>query len=255
MKWRQRFDALLPVLGIAGFIAAWAVLVRLGQIDASVLPGPLDVLRALHVGLFQGALWGDALFTLAASLAGLAIGCGLGLAGGIWIGDSATAHRFLYPVAMGVQAMPMVALAPLLIAIFGLGAESKIAMVAISCTAPVFVGTVAGMGAANPDLLSLYRVCGAGRWRTLVDVKLPGALDYIFGGLQVAVALAFVSCVVAEFIASERGLGHLIKSLSSQLDMSAMFAAIAMLAIMGGGCGALLRVLHRRVVHWAQPHD
>jgi len=250
MKGPRYGDILLPGLGVAGFIAAWAVVVRLGGIDASVLPGPLDVLHALSIGLSQGPLGGDALFTLSASLAGLALGCSLGLAAGVLVGGNATAHRFIYPVAMGVQAMPLVALAPLLISAFGLGAGSKIAMVAISCAAPVFVGTVTGMGSASPELLSLYRVCGAGRWRTLVDVKLPGALDYIFAGLQVAVALAFVSCVVAEFIASERGLGYRIRSLSTQLDMSSMFAAIAVLAVMGGGCGALLRLLHRRVVHW-----
>src|SRR5262249_42998920 len=104
--------------------------------------------------------------------------------------------------------------------------------------------------AGTGDLVALYRVFAAGRLRTLIEVKLPNALDYVFGGLEIAVMLSFIVCVVAEFVASTKGLGHLIKSLSEQLDVSAMFAAIATLPVVGAAAGAVVRSLRRRVVFW-----
>jgi NitT/TauT family transport system permease protein len=158
--------------------------------------------------------------------------------------------RFFYPVVLGVQAMPTVAIAPLLAVWLGIDIGSKITLVAVSCFFPVFIGTVAGLNAGHAELRDLYRVFSAGRVRTLWELKLPGALHYIFAGLQVAVVLSFIVCVVGEFVSSVHGLGHLIKALSDQLDVSTMFAAIVVLAVLGAIGATLMRMLHRRVVFW-----
>lgn len=248
---QESAHGLLPMIGLALVLLAWAAATSRWNIPASVLPGPRDVGLALYRGWIGGELHSHIGFTLTASLTGAAIGCGIGFLLGIVVGESISANRFLYPVVAGLQAMPVIALAPLLMVWWGLGIESKIAIVAINCVTPLFISTVAGIRSANPALLDLYRVYGANRFRTLLHVKLPNALDYVFGGLQIAVVLSYINCVVAEFIASQRGLGYLIKAYSGQLEVSMMFAAIVSLALMGSLTAGAVRWLHRRIVHWS----
>ena len=243
-------NVLLPLMGIASFFLVWWFAGVTWGIDPAVLPGPEDVLHALIGGFVHGTIIEHIGFTVVATLSGMVVGCSMGFLAGLWVGESVQANRFLFPIVLGMQSMPIVAVGPLLIVWFGIGISSKIALVAISCFFPLFVSTVAGVNSAKPELLDLYRVCGAGRLRTLFDVKLPGALHYVFGGLEISVALGLISCVVAEFIASQKGLGYLIKSLSGQLDVSMMFAAIITLAVMGA-CGAhLVRLAHRYFAGW-----
>jgi NitT/TauT family transport system permease protein len=240
----------LPIIGAALAIGAWAAAVALLHIDPGILPSPLGVLRALNSGLIGGRMHVDIAFTLQASLAGFIIGAATGLVCGLAVGEFRMLNRFIYPVVLAIQSMPTVAIAPLLIVWLGIDIASKMVMVALACFFPVFIATVAGMNAGTGDLVALYRVFAAGRLRTLIEVKLPNALDYVFGGLEIAVMLSFIVCVVAEFVASTKGLGHLIKILSEQLDVSAMFAAIATLAMLGAAAGAVVRGLRSRVVFW-----
>ena len=250
---KSAYNMLLPLTGVAGFFLVWWFAGVAWGIDPAVLPGPKDVLHALIGGFAHGTMIEHIRFTLMATLAGMALGCSMGFLAGLWVGESMQANRFLFPIVLGMQSMPIVAIGPLLIVWFGIGIASKIALVAISCFFPLFVSTVAGVNSAKPELLDLYRACGAGRVRTLFDVKLPGALHYVFGGLEISVALGLISCVVAEFIASQKGLGYLIKALSGQLDVSMMFAAIITLAVMGV-CGThLVRLAHRYFAGWEPP--
>jgi NitT/TauT family transport system permease protein len=96
------------------------------------------------------------------------------------------------------------------------------------------------------------RAASATRWRTLVDIKLPGAADHVLAGLQIALVLSFIGCVVAEFVAARAGLGYLIKVYANDLNVAVMFAGIASLAIVGGGLGYLLALCRRRVVFWGR---
>jgi NitT/TauT family transport system permease protein len=240
----------LPVIGAVLAVLAWTAAVALLRVDPGILPSPLSMLRALHAGVLAGRMHADIVFTLEASLAGFVIGSTIGLVLGLMVGEFRVVNRFVYPVVLAVQSMPTVAIAPLLIVWLGIDIASKIVLIALACFFPVFIATVAGMSAGTGDLVALYRAFAASRLRILAEVKLPNALDYVFGGLEIAVMLSFIVCVVAEFVASTKGLGHSIKSLSEQLDVSAMFAAIVTLAILGATAGAIVRVLRRRVVFW-----
>jgi NitT/TauT family transport system permease protein len=242
--------AVLPAIGVTIALALWSGAVHEFRIDPGILPSPYSVLRALKIGVIDGAMDIDIAFTVKASLLGFVAGSAAGALFGLLVGESVLLGRFVYPVILGAQSMPTIAIAPLLITWLGFEIGSKIVMVAVACFFPVFISIFAGMNAAPRDLLELYRVFSANRLRTLWEVKLPSALNYLFGGLQVAVVLSIIACIVSEFLASIHGLGHLIKDLSDQLDVSAMFAALVVLAALGALGTAALRWLHHRVVFW-----
>jgi NitT/TauT family transport system permease protein len=243
----------LPLLSVGVTMLLWQLIVSVNQIEAFVLPAPADVLTAFEIGLIEGRLYPHIWFTLRATMIGLALGCGVAILLGIVLAEFRTLNQFFFPVLIGLQSIPLVAIAPIIIVWFGIGIASKIFMVAQLCFFPTFVSTVIGLTLAKPELLDLYRTFSASRWHVLLNVKLPSAANHIFGGLQIAVVQSFIGCVVAEFIASKEGLGFLIKALSSQLDLSMMFAAIITLSVMGAAAGLLTNSLHRRIVFWEGP--
>ena len=218
-------------------LAAWEAVVRGLALPPEVLPGPALVGSALWSGWIGGSFWPHASLTLQGALGGWLIGAVLGvLAGGVVV-EWPLLRRALYPVVVAVQSMPTVAVAPLIVVYFGVGLPSKLVTVALLCFFPLFVNTVAGMASADPRLLDLYRAASASRWRTLVDVKIPSAAPSLMAGLQVALVLSFIGCVVSEFVASRAGLGHLIKNYANDLNVSVMFACIVSLGLIGGTLG------------------
>lgn len=241
---------LAPLAALLVLLGVWHYSVILFSIDPTILPAPADVGSALYTGLITGTLYIHILTTLKAAAMGFALGCCAGIGLGILLGEFRIGARFIFPVVVALQAMPVVAIAPLLIVWLGIGIESKVFLAAIVCFFPTFVNTFSGMHAAKPELLDLYKAAGASRWLALLDVKLPSAAHFIFTGLQIAVVLSLTGCVVGEFIAATSGLGYVIKSLSGQLDVSMMFAAIFTLSVLGTACGLLVRGLHRVVVFW-----
>lgn len=231
-------------------LGAWEAAVRGLSLPAEVLPGPLTVGRALWSGWVGGTFWPHAWLTIQGALGGCLIGALLGVVLGVVVAQWPVMRRALYPVVAAVQSMPTVAIAPLIVVYFGVGLPSKLVTVAMLCFFPLFVNTVAGIAAADARLLDLYRAASASRWRVLVDVKLPSAAPSMLAGLQVALVLSFIGCVVSEFVASRAGLGHLIKIYANDLNVAVMFACIVSLAVIGGSLGyALTRfreVMRRR---------
>jgi NitT/TauT family transport system permease protein len=158
--------------------------------------------------------------------------------------------RILMPFIVGFQSMPKVALAPLLLVWFGFDLTSKVILVGLICFFPMFVNTVAGLRSANNDLVDLYRACSSSRLLIFWDVKLPGAANSIFAGLQIAMVMALLGAVVGEFVASRRGLGYLIQSSGVNFDVPAMFTAVLTLSALGITATFILRKLHSKVVYW-----
>ena len=245
----------LKVAGASAVTLALLLLLWIGAIDAfalseQVLPPPSAVLVALSDGWIGGSFWPHIAFTMQGSLGGLVIGIAIGLIAGVIVAEWRIARLIFYPTVIGIQSMPTIAIAPLIIVYFGVGLPSKLVTVALLCCFPVFVNTVAGLMSADSKLLDLYRAASATRWRTLIDIKLPSAAEHILASLQIALVLSFIGCVVSEFIASRAGLGHLIKIYSTDLNVAVMFAAIVTLAVIGGGLGYLITLARRKVVFW-----
>lgn len=247
-------DAWKTALGCAAslllIVGLWSWAVQAGGLQRSVLPSPTDVLGALRAGLVDGTLHVHIAATARAALAGLALGVSLGVAAGACVVLLPRIEPFVLPLVTAMQSVPKVALAPLIVAYLGFGLASKVFTAALLAFFPAFLGAVAGLRAADRGLLDLMRACDASAWHVLWNVRVPAAAPYLFAALQVAVVFSLIGVVVSEFIAATEGLGYVIKARSLELDVSMMFAAIAVLCAMGVAGGLAVRVAQRRAVFW-----
>lgn len=247
---RRVLPLFYPLISVAVLVLAWHLAVKLLNIPDYLLPPPLAVYQALANGFSDGTLWPHIAATLGETLSGYAIGCLLAVALGALLAESETFERFVYPLLIGLQATPKVALGPIILVWFGFGAASKVVLVALVCFFPLFVNTVNGIRRADPELLDACRAFSASRLYLLVHVKFPAAAGEVFAGLQIGVSLALIGAVVGEFLSAQRGLGYLIASSSVSMSLSTMFAGVILLACIGL-CGAqTVRWLQRRVIFW-----
>lgn len=245
---------LLKTVGsFAVFLVVWAAIVQFSGVPTYLLPSPVSVGMTLWEMIWSGTIFRHLYTTVFTALAGYLIGSGFGLAVGSVLAEFAVADRLVRPYLIGLQSIPKVALAPLLIVWFGYGLEAKIVLVALMTFFPVFVNTVAGLHMSNKELIDLYRASSASRFTVFREVKLPTAASAIFAGLEVAVVLALIGTIVAEFVSSRSGLGYLIQAASTNYDVSMMFAAIALLAMLGIASSQLLRTMHKKLVFWEGP--
>ena len=243
---------LCPLITLVVVIFLWSAYLEIFEVPNYILPDPYSVFSTFIAAYSQGHIWPHLFFTFKATALGYFVGCGLGLTLGSLLAESRTFEKFLYIYVVILQSMPKVALAPLIIVWFGFGIESKIVMVALICFFPVFINTFVGIRQADPDLIDVLRVFSASRSLIFFHVKLPAALGSIFAGLQIAVVLGLIGAVVAEFIASQHGLGTVIQSAALELDTSLMLTGVFSLALMGVAGNLLVRICHRKVVFWEE---
>lgn len=243
----------LPTTGLLLFLVAWQALAQAVN-KPSLLPTPLHTFATLWSWITGGGFVPHLAATVEGALGGLAIGAVLGLAIGIVVGEVPALDRMLYPVALALQAMPVVAVAPLVIVWFGIGIASKVALVAIGTFFVMFINVVAGMHASPPELTSMARAFGGSRWQIALYIKLPSTLDYVFGALEVCAALSFILCVVGEFLAAEAGIGYYLRAASDNIDAASMFAALIVLSLLATALATAVRMTHHRAVFWKYRH-
>lgn len=250
----RRLGRTLPWQGLLGFallLAVWEGAILVGNIPSNVLPGPWDVVVTLVRGLFlDGRLLVHMGATAWGTLAGYGVGCLAGFLLALAIGESRWLTAFFYYPILAFQAVPKIAIAPLVFFWVGFGLASKIVMVSFLCFFPVFINTLVGMRSLDPLLLDLYRASGASRLRTLFEVKIPAAATLIFSGLQIAIVFALVGCIVMEFVGSPRGLGYKTLEAANAFDMPLTYAAIASIGLLGVTGTALIQFARRRLVFW-----
>lgn len=239
-----------PLVSLAIIVIVWHVAVIVLEVPEYVLPAPLAVAQAFVGGFASGLFLGHLWYTTLEVVIGYVLGSLLALVLGALLAESRTFERFVYPLILGLQAMPKVALAPLLLVWFGYGIESKIILVMLICFFPLCVNTVIGIRQTDPELIDLCRAFSTSRLYVFFNVKLPTAAGAIFAGLQVGISLALIGAVVGEFIASQRGIGYMINASTVSMNVSNMFAGIFLLAFMGIAGAQLVRYVHRKVVFW-----
>jgi NitT/TauT family transport system permease protein len=232
-------------------VAIWALVIHLLALPTRLMPGPLDVGQRIYAGLFVRAdLWPHLWLTLQTTLAGFAFGSLLA----VLIGSALAVNRALelsvYPIVVLVQAVPKVAIAPLVLLWLGFELRSTITLVALICFFPVFVGTFIGIRSAAPVLKDLFRTLNAGVFRTYLHCGLPSAAGNIVAGLQVGWGFALVGCVVMEFIMGMGGAGFLIDNSANALDTVTAVATMVLLGVMGYAGGMLLQMARRRLIFW-----
>ena len=239
-----------PVLAIAIMVGAWEAISRFEIVDPIILPAPSEIVSAL-VGLAQQAFFWEALWvTMKETFLGFAIGCGVAWLLGTLISLSLPLRHALYPLAIGFQNTPRIALAPVFLTWFGFGITSKVMLAAAICFFPVLIAVVVGLDTVDGNARRLMRSFGASRWQTYWKLGLPSSLPIVFAGLKTAMSLALVGAIVAEFVGGAEGIGVLIKTFNFQLNIADAFASILVLMLIGLLLYWLLELLDRKLVFW-----
>ncbi|WP_324623122.1 ABC transporter permease [Delftia lacustris] len=229
-------------------LGLWELLVRQWGLSALVLPAPSAIAASLWTGLATGYFWPHIWATLQALLLGLAAGSAIGLLAGMALAESELLERVLKPYVVVSQVVPKLALAPLFVLWFGFGMLPTVLITTLICFFPLMENTLTGLRQVDAQRLQLFRMLGATRLQTLLRLKLPTGLPAILAGLRVAVVLALVGAVVAEFMGASRGLGAVVIAAQGMMDTTLMFAALVLIAAMGLLLYQACLVLERRLL-------
>lgn len=234
----------------AGLIVAWQVVVWATGAPPYILPSPLATAQA-WVGS-AGSIIGHAGVTLSEILLGLALGVALGAASAITIAVFRPAQRWILPLLVTSQAVPVFAIAPLLVLWLGYGIASKVAMATLIIYFPVAASFLDGLRRTQPGWLDLAHTMtgGRGRFAALALIRIPAALPAFASGLRVAVAVAPIGAVVGEWVGSGAGLGYLMLHANGRVQIDLMFAALITLAVMAVALYFTTDALLRRAVPW-----
>lgn len=242
--------AVLPGLFGVTLLVLWEMTVRVFAVPEVILPAP-SVVAVTFAGNL-GLLWGDFVQTiLKGAVPGYLMGCGAAVLVAIAIDRSPFLTRGLLPVGNFVAALPIVGVAPIMVTWFGFGWESKAAVVTAMVFFPVLVNMVAGLQASETMQRDLMHTYAAGYWTTLMKLRLPAALPFLFNGLKIATTLALIGAIVAEFFGSPtRGMGFRISTAVGSLALPMVWAQICVAALAGTAFYGLVALVERRVTFW-----
>ncbi|MGE4425972.1 MAG: ABC transporter permease [Solirubrobacteraceae bacterium] len=242
----------LGILGPLLLLGAWEAYVHLADVDPILLPAPSDV--AVSLVEDRALLWDAFLVTGQEVLFGLAAALVLGAGLAVLMHLSAIVRAMLGPLVIGIQAVPIPVLAPVLVFWLGFGVGPKVVIVTIICFFPVVINTLDALDRVDPDLGRLLQTMGAGRRQRLRWVELPAALPAALSGAKVAVAIAGIAAVFAEYAGAEQGsegLGLLISSARFSLATDRAFAAVFILAVFAVLTTGALALAQRLLAPWA----
>ncbi len=238
------------VLSVVVMVALWGLLVTAGRYPSFLLPGPRQVLDRFWIALSDGSLLIHTWVTLREVFAGLALGLVVALVLGYALAKSPLLERLLSVYIVASQAIPIVALAPLLVIWFGAGSLSKVLVCALTLFFPVLINTMVGLRSIDRDLVELMRSLRASRWQTFWLLEVPSALPTLFGGLKVGVTLSVIGAVVGEFVGADRGLGFLVNLARGLFDTPLMFVALFTLMFIALALYAAVSALERWALWW-----
>ncbi len=245
--WRE-----LPVMAIGtacGLLAAWEGAVRAWSIPAFLLPAPS------RIGATLLSRWAvilpEALVTFGEMIGGLVIGAGLGMLAALIMAGSRRAERAVGPLLVVAQALPVFAIAPLLVVWLGFGLASKLAMASLVIFFPVTTSFFEGLRRTDPGLIDLGRLNRASRRQVLLLIRVPAALPALGAGLRVAAAGAPIGAIVGEWVGSSSGLGLLMLHANARMQTDLVFAALAVLVAFSIALWAVVGALTRRLVFWS----
>jgi NitT/TauT family transport system permease protein len=237
------------LLSLAAFLALWKVVTLVGGYPEFILPAPELVGERAGRAIGSGVLWEHASATLLEVILGFIAGATAAVLAGIALGKSLLIERVLSPYIVAAQAVPILALAPLLDIWFGGGLLARVVICALIVFFPIAIATMVGIRSADPLLAEMLRSIGASAAQRTRLLDVPSALPVIFGGLRVGVTLAVIGAVVAEWAGASTGLGVLINIANQGLfDTPLMFVALATLAAIGLAFYGLVVIAERRLV-------
>jgi putative riboflavin transport system permease protein len=246
----RRIGDLVPALMVGLLVLAiWQLVTASGAVAQYLLPAPADVLRTFWRSLTNGLLINYTLATLEESLAGFALGACVALPLGYGIARSRLISRSAEPYLAASQAIPAVALAPLLSLWLGYDLPPIAVLCALIVFFPSVVNTALSVRLLDREILDAARTDGAGWWAMLRHIELPLALPGILAGLRTSLTLSITGAVVGEFVVSDRGLGGLLNIARGQFDSALVFATLLTLALLATTLYLLARLIERRVIY------
>ncbi len=241
---------LLRLLFIVGLLLLWEAAVKILQIPAFLLPAPSSVGMALYRGTVSGLYEEHVAVTLTETALGFIVGSLGGLLLGTCVALSRRFDYFISPIIVMFQAMPKVALAPLIIVWFGLGITSKVVNSGLVCFFPLMINTIVGLRSADEDRISLMRSLAASPLQIFAMLRVPNALPYIFAGLEIAMIFALIGAIVGEFVGATAGLGMLIQSMNFTMDVAGQFSVLLILSVVGLVLNTCISLIRKRVLFW-----
>lgn len=231
-------------------IVIWAWIVRAADLPAFTLPAPSQVANRLVQTVRDGTLLRHTSFTLLEVLLGLFAGTLLATFFGYWIAKSSAFEKLIEPYLVASQAIPIVAIAPLLVIWFGPGIFSKVLICSLIVFFPVLINTVVGLRAVPEDLRMLMRSLRATPLQNLKYLEIPAALPVFLGGLRIGATLSVIGAVVGELVGSNRGLGFLVNIGRGQYDTALVFVAVFTLVTLALALYLLVTLVERRLLSW-----
>ncbi|MBV8430327.1 MAG: ABC transporter permease [Solirubrobacterales bacterium] len=247
---RRLFRGWRPVLLLAVLIGIWELYVDLGGADALLLPPPHQIASSLYTD--RSLLWSNFLITAEEVLLGILVAAVVGFVFAVALHLSGrTLRPAVYPLLIASQTIPIPMIAPLLVLWLGFGILPKLVVIALVSFFSIVVTTLAGLAAVDPDLIKLLRTFDASRVQIFRRVELPSALPGLFTGAKIAVVVAVIGAVFAEWAGSSSGLGYLFNQSLPQLLTARAFAAVVILSVFAVALFGLLSLAERLALPWA----
>lgn len=239
---------MIALLLVALLLGAWQLYAVHGPVDDLILPAPSEIATALWED--RALLWDNLLVTAQEVALGIVAALVVGFACATALHFWRPLRRATYPLLVASQAVPIVIVAPLLIVWLGFGMAPKVAIIALICFFPIVVTTLDGLGRVDRDTLRLLRTLDASRWAAFRFAEAPAALPAALSGAKIAVAVAVIGAVFAEYSGSSEGLGHLILQAIPQLETARAWAAVVVLAAFAVALFYALDLAQRRLLPW-----
>lgn len=240
----------VPVIFGLTLLTLWEMAVRLYEISPVILPAPTAIAAAFAANI--PTLWADFVQTIVrGAVVGYVLGCGLAVVTALAIDRSKFLQKGLLPVGNFIAALPIVGTAPILVMWYGFGPSSKVAVVVAMVFFPMLVNAVQGLKESDAIQRDLMHTYAASYWQSLIKLRLPTALPFLFNGLKICTTLALIGAIVAEFFGSPTvGMGFRIKIEVGRLAMDMVWAEITVAAIAGSGLYGLMALAERKLTFW-----
>jgi len=242
-------EKLIPAALVVALFLLWELVVVAFAMPEFILPPPSQVFAAIwewRVPILDNA--GRTLYTTVVGF-GLAILAGLLL--GVILGSSGAIYRAVYPVLIGFNSVPKVAVVPILVIWFGIGVVPAIITAFLISFFPIVVNVSTGVATVEPEMLDVLRALGASKRDIMLKVGIPRAMPYFFASLKIAITVAFVGSIIAETVASNKGIGHLMTVAASRFEVPLVFAGLLVTAVMGVAMYAVATFFERSMTGWA----
>jgi len=245
----RRLEAISPWILLGLTLVIWQALCTGLQVSEFIFPSPLKIWE--QIVEFRGEILKHAWRTYWVTMTGFGIAIVVGVLLGFLIGSSRLAYAAIYPLMTGFNALPKAAFVPILVVWFGIGAGPAVLTAFLISFFPITVNIATGLATLEPELEDVLRVLGARRWDVLMKVGLPRSMPYFFGSLKVAITLAFVGTTVSEMTASNEGIGYLLVSAGSSMQMGLAFAGLMVVGAMAMLMYEFFSVIEKRTTGWA----